>query len=806
MTSLSDLQTFFNLGHPWEQGSTENPQQARRKVLRTPDPEWLLIEEDVTPAREHEIESLFAIANGYAGLRASLAEGCELAAPATFVAGIFEYPVTPGSVPQLMIFPDWSSVRIWVDGQPLTMHKGHVLEHRRVLDLRQGMLWREWRHHEPSGRITRLLTLRLASSADRHLFLQWILLTAENYSATLHFESSIGLGAGTEPRLPRNWKTRRGPDRPNLLPVTFDVPGREEKVQFTAASQLQTGEAGDGKREIKIDNGCVAERLCTHIGVGGQCQLHRAVSVYTSRDGAKPFRAALTRAKTVLASGLQVAALAHASEWRARWQAADVQIEGDDHLQQALRFAAYHLISATNPEDSRVSIGARALTGKAYKGHVFWDTEIYMLPFYIATHPESARALLGYRYYTLPAAREKARSAGFRGAMYPWESADTGEETTPTAVITPAGDVLKIRNGEMEIHITADIAYAVWHYWKATEDDAFFLDRGAEIMLETARFWASRGTLESDGVSHIRHVIGPDEYHEDVDDNAYTNLLATWNLRRGADTASLLKERWVDRWRELAARLQLTDEELALWPKLADVMATGFDPRTLLFEQFVGYFKKEQIDLKKYEPRSAAMDVILGHNRMQQTNIVKQPDVLMAIYLLWEDFPADVRRANFRYYEPRTAHGSSLSPSIHALIAARLDDTAVAQHYLKQSAEIDLGNTMGNAAAGVHVGANAGLWQAAVFGLAGLQTCSDGLRFAPHLLPHWRRLSFPVQWRNRSLQISVEPDSVRVAVQGANPLKLFLNDGPGTIAIPNHEYLAERRQSGWSPWRALGEL
>jgi len=239
-------------------------------------------------------------------------------------------------------------------------------------------------------------------------------------------------------------------------------------------------------------------------------------------------RLALTRARRV---GWPGVVASHAEAWGRRWEVGDVAVEGNDAAQRALRFAVYHLVSAANPEDERVSIGPRGLTGDAYLGHVFWDTEIFLLPFYTLTWPEAARALLMYRYHTLPAARAKAARLGYRGALYAWESADTGDEATPPHVVGPDGMVIPILCGTQEQHISADVAYAVWHYWQATEDTAFLLEAGAEIVLETARFWASRATLEDDGRFHIRRVIGPDEYHESVDDNAYTNVLARWNLR-----------------------------------------------------------------------------------------------------------------------------------------------------------------------------------------------------------------------------------------------------------------------------------
>jgi kojibiose phosphorylase len=802
------IRTRETLTYGPEQTPTEGHNGVRTSLppslSRTTDPAWLFIDEGFTLAREHEVESLFAIGNGYVGHRGSLTEGSQLSAPATFVAGVFEQSDRPGSVAQLMTLADWAGVRVWIDDHPLSMERGLVLEHRRILDWRRGVLWREWRHQDPDGRITSIVASRLASLADRHLLLQSVMFTAENYNAVLRFESSIEIPPGVMSSMPADWKTRRSPERPNVLPLALRPPGRDVSVVFAAASQLLTSAAAVGEREIEVDERRVLERFHVNAEIGMQCQLGRTISIYTSRDVPEPVDATLSHVNTILSKGIALATVAHESAWHSRWEDADVEVDGDNVLQQALRFAAYHLISAANPEDERVSVGARALTGEAYKGHVFWDTELYMVPFYTFTHPPSARALLAYRYHTLDAAREKARRAGFHGAMYPWESADTGEETTPQAVIAPSGEVMKIRNGEMEVHITADIAYAVWQYWNATGDDDFFLQRGAEIMLETARFWASRGVMEGDGAYHIRQVIGPDEYHDDVNDNAYTNLIAAWNLRRGTKTAQILQQHFPDRWRDFKLSLHLADEEARTWSELAESMFIAFDPQTLLFEQFSGYFDKEPTDLKGYEPRSAAMDMILGHDGIQKTDVIKQADVLMATYLLWEELPSDVRVANFRYYEPRTGHGSSLSPSIHALLAARLGETTLAQQYLKQATEIDLGNNMGNAAGGVHAAAIGGLWQAMVFGFAGLQMSSDGLTFSPMLLPHWRRLAFPLEWRKRKLRVCIEPNAMRVTLQGSEPLNLQLAVGPRILLEPGCECVAERTQGdGWKPWRIV---
>lgn len=756
--------------------------------LRPPhEPGWTLIERGFNLAREHEIESLFAIANGYIGTRGSLAEGSALSAPATFIAGVFDIWPESSELPALAVAPDWLRLRIRVAGHALTLEDGETLEHRRILDLRHGATWREWRHRDANGRITRVVALRLASLADRHLLLQTVLLTPENYGGRVTLEPRIEYPPAAQPILPEPPTLRPAPhasdgpphDGPSAPPTSetppalpIDPDAAPVLVLRTAATGITVAIASTSRLEPP-GSGAVrsversAARLVEHHAVdvepGKTYRLDRLVAVYTSRDRPDPAAAAARYLAEAERRGADALIEAHARAWRARWRDADVEIRGDDDAQRAIRFACYHLIAASNPDDERVSVPARMLSGPAYRGHVFWDTEIYMLPFYLYTHPQAARALLLYRYHTLPAARAKAKRLGYDGAFYAWESADTGDEVTPRYVMGPNGEVIEILTGELEVHISADIAYAVWHYWQATGDDAFFLEAGAEIILETARFWASRGRLEADGRYHIRNVIGPDEYHEGVDDNAYTNGMARWNLERGVETARLLAERWPRRSRELARAIGLGEDEPARWAELAAAMYTGLDPKTGVIEQFQGYHDLDEIDLDAYEPRTAPIDVILGRERVRRSQAIKQPDVLMLIHLLWNAFPPEVREANFRHYDPRTAHGSSLSPSIHALLAARLGETALARRYWRQAAEIDLADNMGNAAGGVHAAALGGLWQATVFGFAGLETRGDRIRLDPHLPGEWAGLGFAFQWRGRRLRAEIGPDGARWA-------------------------------------------
>lgn len=808
-------------------------------VQPTRDPAWSVVEEGFNLAREHEVESLFTVGNGYLGSRGSLAEGSPLSAPATFIAGIFAYPTAPGAVPGFARGPDWMALSGRVDERELRLTPEDTLVHRRILDLRQGLLWRVWRHEDHAGRRTRIVGVRFASLADRHLLLQLVALTPENYSGAVDLVSRIeapretgytpgDLTVGLEPVAPRTAVDGGGPGAAIGIaaapPRTLGLRaiGSPDQVAFATAATL-VGPAGDTfEVEIESTPTALRESWTGAVRAGATYRLNRYVSIFTTRDLERPDQAATEHLREACAAGAEAALQAHLQAWAERWHYAGLDLQGDDFAAKALHFAAYHLIIAANPEDERVSVGARALTGAAYQGHVFWDTEIFMLPFYTLTHPESARALLMYRYHTLPRAREKAERFGYRGALYPWESAGDGHEATPSFAMAPDGTTVRILCGELEQHISADVAYAAWQYWELTGDDAFLQDAGAEIILETARFWASRGEIEDDGLYHIRHIIGPDEYHEDVDDNAFTNVMAQWNMERGAEVARLLRERWPERWRDLTERLGLDSAEPDEWERLAALMYTGFDPETGLFEQFQGYFGLEEIDISIYEPRTAPLDILIGRERTWGSQVIKQADVVLLILLLWDRFPPEVREANFAYYEPRCAHGSSLSPAIHALVAARLGQHDVARRYFLQGAEIDLANNFGNAALGVHAAGFGGLWQAAILGYAGYLPDPERLRFDPRLPEEWRALGFRLRWRGRTVRVELASGAERGAAQPAvqpaahpghsleihleegEPVPVLLGEGVELLLRQDEPLRASRQGADAEGWRPLG--
>lgn len=734
---------------------------------------WTLREENYTPLREAGIESRFAISNGLLGVRGSRAISrgpmwmsflhtlSWASWPRTFVAGLFDTPNTEPPVPALVPAPDWLRLRLLLDGKAVMIRSGELLAHARTLDLERGVLLTTWRQRDPGGRLVSLRALRLVSLADRAVGMQLIEVVVDGTPAEVTLEAPLELtNSGLE-------ELRAEPDV-----AVWRTASSGKCLGLASAVQLQVGD-----RVLPPAGDDVLRRWWTWTSQPGQMvQLRRLVAVARDdhADGEAAHaaaRAALTRARR---AGAARVLAAHTAAWAERWRASDVEIDGDDEAQRALRFAVYHLNGAANPDDERVSIGARALTGDAYLGHVFWDTEIYLLPFYVFTWPAAARALLMYRWHTLNGARAKAARLGYRGALYAWESADTGDETTPDQIVDPDGRLLDVLCGRLEQHISADVAYAVWQYWLASGDDAFMAQAGAEILLETARFWASRATLEGDCRYHIRDVIGPDEYHEHVDDNAFTNVMAAWNVSRALDVAAVLRRRAPERWSALTRALALDESELARWPAVAEGMARGFHPDTGLFEQFAGYFGLEAIDLSQYAGRHVPMDVVLGRERTQRSQVVKQADVVALLALLPDEFERRVQEANLRFYEPRCGHGSSLSRGHHAVVAARLGDVAMAERYFRETAATDLADTRGGSAGGVRIAALGGLWQAAVLGFAGLRTRADGLALDPHLPSAWQAMRFGATWRDRSVAVALDAraGTVGVTLKAGGPMRL----------------------------------
>ena len=722
----------------------------------TDDPAWVLVERGYAPPDAISRAARFAIGNGFLGIRAGPAilhgEALE-SSPGVYVAGLFDKG--PDGVGPVLTPGPGLQIRLTANGEPLALDEAAFFQ--MTLDLSRGMLLTDERHRMGPSAHLRLRTLRLASLREPAVGLQLVDMEADGGEVVMDLEAAWGAAPSLvedhEAANLKIWRTRRSGMR--LAAASTSVLSVAEQVVSSAVEAPFHG------------------RWRWMARPGQSARFTYAVAMTRGEDdGREAGRSARAKLENVVIKGWTSAIAGHQEAWMRRWRDSDVEVEGDDDAQRDLRFALFHLNGAANPADERVSIAARGLTGDQYGGHVFWDTEIYLLPFYTLTNPPAARALLMYRFHTLDAARAKARRLGWRGALYAWESARSGAEVTPEHVIGLGGQPVEVFTGTQEQHISADVAYAVWHYWLASGDDGFLRDAGAEILLETGRFWASRAQLEADGRRHIRGVMGPDEYHRGIDDSAYTNVMARWTIERALETAALLSQRWPERWDDLSRKLDLDEAELQTWREAAKTIVSGFDPDLGLFEQFAGYFDLEDIDLAHYPERTTPMDLVLGQERISRTQIIKQADVVALLAVLPEAFPDGSAAKNLRYYETRCGHGSSLSRVTHGLAAARLGDPAAALTFFRDAAAVDLHDSQGAISGGVHIACLGGLWMMAVYGFGGLSFSDEGLALDPHLPTDWAGLTFRVQWRDRFLKIRIDQAGVEAILESGDAMRL----------------------------------
>jgi trehalose/maltose hydrolase-like predicted phosphorylase len=714
---------------------------------------WNVSANAFDPEIQHHHESIFTIGNGYFSTRGALEEGFPGDSRATFVHGVFD--AAPVVFTELANAPDWLPFAVYLNGERFSLNSGLVTSFERTLDLRSGVLTRRMHWISPSGWAAAIAFERFASLADEHTAFIRCSVTPD-FEGTVEFRASLRGWTDNQGLAHWRWIKQGAQDRS----VYLHNRTRQSEIDLVSAMRLQ-GTVGECLEEALWD----VENSPTMTLKMAACPAQTLIvdkftSIATSRDSSDPLGLALDHLGAVV--NWPAALQAHMEAWSKEWERSDMIIEGDDEAQIAMRFSLFQLLIAAPRHDDRVNIGAKTLSGFGYSGHAFWDTEIFMLPVFTYTAPHIARNLLNYRYHCLPGARAKAQAAGFEGAWYAWESADTGDEVTPTWIpdFNDRTRLARVWTGDLAIHISADVAYAAYQYWLVTGDDRWMVDKGAELILDTAKFWASRAEWNPVlAVYEYRDVIGPDEYHDHVDNNMYTNHLARWNLQTGLDILGWLGEHAPAKAAELAQRLDLTHERLDAW---RDVIQKLYLPagENGLVEQFEGFFNLKDAIMADYEPRSRSMHEILGIEGANEYQAIKQPDVLMMQFLLHENYDEDTIRTNYDYYTPRTDHtfGSSLGPSIQAIVACLVNKPDDAYEHFIRSARADLRDVRGNARDGIHGASAGGTWQAVVFGFVGLRVKSLGWTITPRLPRGWTRVAFKFFHRGKLQEVDVHQD------------------------------------------------
>ncbi|ANG86302.1 glycoside hydrolase family 65 protein [Microbacterium aurantiacum] len=783
---------------------------------RFPVDPWRLVETSFRLDDVGVTETLFALGNGYLGMRGNHPEGRFAQEHGTFINGFHEtFTIRHAEqaygfaeVGQTIInAPDAKVLRVYVDDEPLSLDVADVREYERVLDMRNGILTRRIRWMTPSGKDVLIDFERLISFDEKHLALMSVEVTVLNADAPVTVSSqlinrqdgedvyggtpSAPKKAGFDPR-----KAERISERV-LQPQEYWQDGDRSALAYEATESgmsisvvadhvLDTENEVEARRLIEPDIAKNVFRVDAKAGV--PTRVTKLVAYHTSRG--VPARELVDRGRRTIDRALRVGIdgiVAEQRAWMAAfWERSDVRIGGHDDLQQATRWCLFQLAQASARADGQ-GVPAKGMTGSGYSGHYFWDTEIYVLPFLAYTTPQWARNALRMRYLMLPAARKRAYQLNEAGALFPWRTIN-GEEASAYYAA-----------GTAQYHINADVSFALAKYVRATGDEEFLHREGVDIAVETARLWTTLGFWRRDDTGeesfHIHGVTGPDEYTTVVNDNLFTNVMARFNLRFAARTVREMAERDGEVYRVMVDRLGLEPGEEDDWERAAEAMHIPFSPALGIHPQDHVFLEREIWDLENTPPEKRPLLLHFHPLVIYRYQVLKQADVVLALFLQGNHFSPEDKLADFEYYDPLTTGDSTLSAVVQSILAAEVGYQDLALEYFRQSIFVDLADLHHNAADGVHVASAGGVWTALVCGFGGMRDHFGELSFDPRLPADWPELAFTLHWHGTRLEVTVTRDALRLRAGDGDPLG-FTVRGVGYVIGPNDEVVVPLADQG----------
>ncbi len=720
---------------------------------------WLVKEEGWVKSLQAIKESQLALGNGFLGSRAILEEVPYDTKPGTYIAGV--YDKIGSQVSELVNFPNPFNFKIMAAGEKIGAGTMDVLKHKRVLNLRHGLLYRHSVFQDTKKRKYDYQSLRFLSMYAKNIGVMQVVFTPLDEGAWFSIETGIDTsvcnsGTVTEGRK-KHFRVKELGQFNNEGYVIVETFSKSCNVIFRSGFSYKT----EGKKILAEDNIFELKLRKNQTVVFTKIFYIDVVSKEEDLDRQKELSE--NKFRKAFSCNYNSLFKKHIRAWEDLWKVAEVSIWGDPEVEKNFRFNIYHMLICAPKNDGSSSVGARTLSGEGYRGHIFWDTEIFLLPFYLYTFPDAAKNMLLYRYKRLDAARAIAKRLGFKGAMFPWESAGSGYDETPGWAKDLDGKIIKIDTGKKQHHITADIAYAVNYYYKAAHDEGFLKDYGYEILFETARFWASRvGYNKRKKEYEIKHVIGPDEFHKDVNNNAYTNVMAKWNLIIAYKMFQKIKKSDAVLFKKIAGKISLSVKEPAVWRKIAAGINIKMDKERII-EQFDGYFRKKRIKITKWDEHS--MPVVtekITPRDYDKTQLVKQADVIMFLYLLSDIFNFKTKKQNYEYYVNRTIHKSSLSLPVYALMAIEAGDRGRAYRFFNTTLHADISNIHNNTNEGIHAACIGSTWQVVINGFAGVRIDKEILSINPRLPKIWRKVIFNLHWRGELLRFEVKNDRIKI--------------------------------------------
>lgn len=743
------------------------PYRTSYDLIGTPDT-YILEEKDCTVKTQKKYETVMCLGNGYLGMRSAFSEVAPSQSRLTMIAGLYDQQ--PNEVEELMPLPDATALHLAADGTTLSPMSADVRDYGRSLNLKNGLLSYTYTQNLANGGAVTVTQRRFVSMAQRHL-------VAFDTTIVADCDTELSVNVSINARQTMNGTQHAFEDERTVLAddvLWYAGHAAVAGTPFRIANRVKFYVNGEemSKQRYSTDRRYLATNAKISLHKGDEVRISRLVLFYTGHD-TEMKRLSLDGSKEMVtaemarlaAKGFEALLDESRAAWAARWSNCDVTVNGKDPTETLnIRLCLYHSIIMCPDHDDRLSIAAKGLTGPGYAGHVFWDCEIFNLPFFVYTDPATARKLCTYRYRTLGGARKKAKEYGYQGAMFPWEgSSCKGEEQCPTYGGYDADNVRHhINCGEIEHHIVCDVAYGSYQYATITRDRAFLRKYGYEILFETANFWQSRMTFNKALDRYeILDLTGPDEYKEHVDNNAYTNYMVKWNL----DTALSEAEKLQAEDKALFDRLDQKIGLVALMEQIRQKAPKLYLPvpnEEGLIPQDDTYLTLEKIDLTKYKTSGINRLIFKDYNSRERNHIMvsKQADIVQLFVLLPGLFSPETVKQNFDFYESRCLHDSSLSLSAYAMVAASLGMPDFAHQFFHGALNTDFGENKISCSEGIHAANCGGVWQSVVFGFAGVKATEKSLTVDPHLPSCWNEISFRLYYHGCHLKVTVSKDSV----------------------------------------------
>lgn len=750
---------------------------------------WIIEETSFHEKYTGKCESIFTQGNGYLGLRNSLEERYVDTVRGMFITGTFN-KASKEEATELPNVSDIVNMEIELNGERFSMTEDNLKEYSRTLNLYTGETCRNVLWEGKNGNVVQLSFHRFVSYKNVHVIGAYVEIKPVNCDVKATVVSGINAQVTNHGAQHLTEFSKRAFEEKFLQMGMVTTESAVSIAVSTVHKVFQSGKyTEDAASKIIDDRRKIHAEIQLVIPQGETARVEKISTVHSSRDleyvasgkepeGENVCRDGLNNLKEAEEKGYETLLEESKKVWEKIWKKQDIQIDSkEDDAQIAVRFALYHLQIMVRREDNRVGIGAKALSGEGYKGHSFWDTETFIFPYFQMAEPETARTLLEFRYKGLYGARKKAIENGYKGAMYPWEAAWVSDgEVTPyvIGVNVHTGEPMICLTGVIEQHITSDIIFALWQYYAATDDQDFMDRYGYEMTIETARFWNSRlEWIEENNRYEIRDVIGPDEYKEHVDNNAYTNYMAHENMRLAAQVIACIRDEKKDIYGKMQKLMQeegtsLEQLEEELKDKMKKLYLPQPDEKTGIIPQFDGYFDLKEIDLSVYKNASVVGTVFHDYSGedVQGMQAGKQADIVELLYQMEDITTPDNKAKNYVYYEARTLHDSSLSKAIHSITACDLGMEKEAYDMFMSAALTDLGQEMKSSDAGIHSANMGGVWQDVVMGFGGIRIRDGHLRIAPNCPKQWEKFTYPLYWKGNELHITVCKDGVEVINEG----------------------------------------